>query len=598
MMDKASRRVSGRERGHKLALLIGYAALTIAILAAYSKPASGYEVSIYGATPILYWIGFSIAVLVAIGISVVAYDTRQGSLALLLAALGVLTVFALPIIRGYFFYGHGDSLVHLGWVKDIADGTLDPQNLIYPGFHLVTVFLAKLGGVEMTQSTLYISFASKLMYVLFVPLALYTLFEDRKAVFVGVFSAFLLLPINHISTHDHFHTFSMTILFSPFIYYLLFAQVTRQYRDASLPSFLSPTSFILPLASIGVVLFHPQAALNVLIIFGTITVVRLAYVRLRPESSVSQMGAIYGQFVIIAVVFALWAGQFDNTYRVLDLIITGVQETIAGNEQAGEVIQDRGESSRQVGTSLFELFVKLFGVSFVYTLLAGGLVLSVLSPRIKARSGDADGVVTYLAYGGLVLVPFIGVHFLGDTDAYLFRQVGFAMVIVNILGAIALYNISNIPARRWLRPAAAVSTVLVLAISLMVVFSSPFIALPNSQVTQTEMEGYDTLFDQQDDELQVMGIRTGGGTFADALQYNTSQWPNDPVLNETVFRNGVDGASYEGSQYLAISEYDRTRDIEVYRGFRYPESGFEYVETAPGANRIQTNGDVNVYYLE
>ncbi len=599
-MNVSGTRTSNRRRyGLKLALIVGFGALAFAFLTAHNNPATGYEISVYTQSPLLYWVALSVALLVAIAVSILAYDNRLGTLALVLAVMGVLSIFALPIIRGYFFYGHGDSLHHLGWAKDIADGVLDPRDIIYPGFHMISVFFSKFGGIDMPLTMMYVTLLVKLLYVVFVPLTLYVLYSNRKAIFIGVFSGFLLMPINHISTHEHFHTFSMTVLFTVFVYYLLFAHVTKKHVDESLPRLISPTGMLLPVALVAVVFFHPQAAFNVLLLFGTITLVQFVYRLRSKDHAVSQMRGIYGQFILLAIVFALWAGQFENTYRVLDLMITGVQETITGNEEAGEVIQQRSSSTVAVGTSLTEMFVKLFGVSTIYSLLAGGLILSVLSSRFQAQSQKTDGVVIYFAYGGLVLVPFVGLHFLGDIDAYLFRQFGFGMVLVTILGAIALFHVSSTPFRRDWRPVLGVATVVVLAAGLLIAFSSPFILLPNAQVTETEMDGYDTLLENQDRDVRVFGgLRGHAGRFIDALQYSEDGRDQRAVMfNGTTFNEGLSGV-YDTDKYLVVSQYDRTQELDVYNGFRFDERGFERLQTTNGIHRIQSNGDVGVYYID
>jgi hypothetical protein len=585
--------------GLKGALIVGFGALAFAFATAHNNPATGYEISIYADTPLLYWVGLSIALLIAIGVAIVAYDSRLGFLALLIAVLGVLSIFALPIIRGYLFYGHGDSLNHLGWARDIADGMLAPQEMIYPGFHMISVFFAAFGGVEMTQSMLYVTLLVKLLYIVFIPLALYVLYSNRKAIFIGVFSGFLLMPINHISTHEHFHTSSMTILFTAFIYYLLFAHVTKKHVDEALPRFLSPTGLVLPVALVALVFLHPQAAFNVLLLFGTISLVQFIYRRRSQEHTISQMRCIYGQFILLAVVFALWAGQFENTYRVLDLMITGVQETILGNEEAGEIVQQRTESSSALGASVVEMFVKLFGVSTIYSLLAGGLILSVLSSRFQSLSEKADGVVIYFACGGLALIPLLGLHFMGDIDAYLFRQVGFGMVLVTVLGAIAIFHATSTSLQRDLRPALGVATVVVLSAALLIAFSSPFILLPNAQITETEMNGYDTLLENQDTEVSMLGgVRGSSGRFINALQYSEADRNRGFALfTATEFNEGMTGV-YDTDKYLVISEYDRTQDTEVYNGFRYSEQGFERLQTTDSIHRIQSNGDVTVYYID
>jgi len=350
---------------------------------------------------------------------------------------------------------------------------------------------------------------------------------------------------------------------------------------------------------VALVFLHPQAAFNVLLLFGTISLVQFIYRRRSQEHTISQMRGIYGQFILLAVVFALWAGQFENTYRVLDLMITGVQETILGNEEAGEIVQQRTESSSALGASVVEMFVKLFGVSTIYSLLAGGLILSVLSSRFQSLSEKADGVVIYFACGGLALIPLLGLHFMGDIDAYLFRQVGFGMVLVTVLGAIAIFHATSTSLQRDLRPALGVATVVVLSAALLIAFSSPFILLPNAQITETEMNGYDTLLENQDTEVSMLGgVRGSSGRFINALQYSEADRNRGFALfTATEFNEGMTGV-YDTDKYLVISEYDRTQDTEVYNGFRYSEQGFERLQTTDSIHRIQSNGDVNVYYID
>ncbi|MFC7028082.1 hypothetical protein ACFQH8_12570 [Halomicroarcula sp. GCM10025710] len=238
-------------------------------------------------------------------------------------------------------------------------------------------------------------------------------------------------------------------------------------------------------------------------------------------------------------------------------------------------------------------------MSTIYSLLAGGLILSVLSSRFQAQSQKTDGVVIYFAYGGLVLVPFVGLHFLGDIDAYLFRQFGFGMVLVTILGAIALFHVSSTPFRRDWRPVLGVATVVVLAAGLLIAFSSPFILLPNAQVTETEMDGYDTLLENQDRDVRVFGgLRGHAGRFIDALQYSEDGRDQRAVMfNGTTFNEGLSGV-YDTDKYLVVSQYDRTQELDVYNGFRFDERGFERLQTTNGIHRIQSNGDVGVYYID
>lgn len=591
----------GRRLARRSALAVGYLMLAVAFVAAVSSRATGYELSIYTASPTLFWVGFAVAMCVAIVISVTAYDTLDGALALALAVLAMAGVFALPVLRGYYFYGHGDSLVHLGWAKAFVAGILEPTELIYPGSHLFAGLLAAAAGIPLREALMLVALLFKLLFVVSVPLAVYTMYRNRYAVFLGGFSALLLLPVNHISFHEFFHTFSLTGMFTPFVLYLLFAHVTGRHADPSLPSRLTATSLLLPAVSAALVILHPQAAFNVLIIFGSIVAVQVGYRWLHPSHTISQSRGIHGQFVVLFVVFALWVGQFENTYRTLELMFTSIQGVVMGSEQAGGIIQQRATSSTSIGISPVELFVKLFGVSALYVLLSVGVVLRKLGGHRLDPFKNADTAVMYFAYSGVVLVPFIVVHFLGEIDAYLFRHIGFAMVIGTILGTIALCHLSAVGIGDRLggvgtRSVVGVVAAVVLVLSVLVVFGSPYIVQPNSQVTQPEMEGYGQLYDHQDDDVPITGLGRNGERFVGALLYEGNVTFGLP-MNGTVFNNRLP-EHYETDRYLAVSEYDRTRELDVYRELRYTRTGLRRLQTTPGIHRVQTNGDLNVYYID
>src|SRR6056297_2167584 len=97
--DAATRRRSLE----KVALVVGFLAIAVAIVTAYRSPATGYEQSIYRATPTTYWIGTGVAALLGIVVAVTATHRRRDA-AHLLVVLAVLSAIALPAIRGYYFY--------------------------------------------------------------------------------------------------------------------------------------------------------------------------------------------------------------------------------------------------------------------------------------------------------------------------------------------------------------------------------------------------------------------------------------------------------------------------------------------------------------
>jgi len=100
------------------ALTLGFLALTAALVSARTNPAVGYEVSVYRATPVAVWAGLGVAFVVSLVVSLFE-RSRLRWVGLALGGTAALTVFALPLIRGYYYYGANDAMTHLGWVRDL-----------------------------------------------------------------------------------------------------------------------------------------------------------------------------------------------------------------------------------------------------------------------------------------------------------------------------------------------------------------------------------------------------------------------------------------------------------------------------------------------
>lgn len=586
---------------YKLLLLIGYSAVVVAILSAYSSPAVNYEISIYTETVAAFWIGTGIALVISVVISVRAYNHRLGSGALLLAVLSALSIFALPIIRGYFFYGRGDPLTHLGWVKWIADSTMSPTDLLYPGAHIVSLFLSNVGGIDVRHSMLLVTVLFKLVFILFIPLSLILLYRNRKMLFIGAYSAILLLPINNLGTHEHFHVSSLTILLSPVIFYLVFKHMTYYDGYDKLPYNITPISFLSLPALAALVFFHPQVALMIIVMFGGIIV---SQITLRWSSShhyMHQFRGIYGQFVFLSIIFVLWATQFGQIFLVTEHIITGIEDLVTGTEDVSPEVQGQGESAEGVGESVLVLFLKLFGVAALYTLLSGFLVLRQFIKTPQEQTEKTDGIVLHVTTGGVVLLPLVVLHAFGLASMFLFRVVGFGMVIITVLGAIELFRISETSILDTLgvlkHPVLSIGTIVILAAALIVVFGSPYVVLENDHVTETEFRGYETAFEQRHPAVEIIGIRASPGRFVDAHQYSRGEIQLGVAPTETEFEEPLPQV-YQSDQFLAVSQADRTREVEVFREIRYSDSGFAQLETTPAVHRVQTNGDLDMYYIE
>lgn len=654
----------------EVALIAGYLAFIVGIIAAYTSPADGYELSIYTGTPLAFWVALVLVGLVSVTVSL--YDDRYLPAGLLLGGLGAASVAGLPLIRGYHFLGRADSLVHLGLTRSIDIGN-DPLDLLYPGSHLVATSVSKVAAIDVPRAMMLVLWVYTLVFFVGVALCVWTLIPDRRALAVGAFSAFLLLPINTVSTHLHFHTYSIGMLFVPFVLFLAFTHLiggdpwertverigdgggtathdplayggTTGVSVASLQ--VVPTSYLLPTTSVALVLFHPQIALNVMLLFGGISVAQHWYRRYRPNRRLANYRLLTYQTAFLLVMFAVWILAHDWAFvSTAESMIESVTNFIAGTGETAPRVGSQTDSAKDIGVSIGELFAKLFGVSLVYAFLAAGVVVGWLTGYLgRPSSGGSPGVsietgrdITALFSVGLfALLPFFALHFVGSISTYLFRHVGFLMMLATVFGAVGLRYLlwgddaATSPSARLrsvgsrldgLVPGSrAVLTVLVVLLavsfSLVTVFPSPYIYSPGTHVSEGEMDGYQNAFASQSPEAAVWfgGVRHSSERYEVAL-YGAASAPWDrqvmpppkksaPVPESAMLNSLI--AFYENhpeeivqrDHYFVVAEADRQREVGAYRELRYSEASFEAVEAQPNVGKVRDNGEFTVYFVD
>lgn len=612
--------MSTTDRVRKLALIAGSVALSVGVLAAHRSPATSYELSIYASTPTLVWIGVGVAFLTGALVAITA-RVRSGVWAAGVGLVGgaTVTVFGLPLLRGYEFYGVGDSLSHVGWAQEIAAGAQDPTNLLYPGVHSLTVFVGRVSGVPMTQANMVVALvAIPLVFLLFVPLAAEIVAATPRAYTIGLLVAALFVPINNISVHPNTHPASQGILLFAFLLYLALAYTTgaldagrrdrahdstggRQNSSvSSWPVTVTRAGVLLVLASAAIVFVHPQQALNVALVFAAIAVVQFLARRYGTNRVVTTHRPLYVHTAVLLAVFLAWTPRFE---RAQGAFVGTFESLLQSGPSAGGVVAQRSASLTVLGGSLPELFAKLFGVATVVSALAAGL----LGVGLYRHYRDTDTLVGYVAAG---LVPVVGVFLVvlasNAGDMY-FRYHGFIMVPVCILAAAALARAHNWAVDRGsARAGAAIVVVLLLGLAplgALVIHPSPYVYQSTQHVTASELDGFASAFEHREDGVEFAGVRGGPRRFVD-YHYGTERarttlsFPGyRDAIPPSVFVAGNYTDAFGEPRYLVLTERGYEREVDLYGGLRYPESGFRALKTAPDVNHVRASDGVHVYVV-
>ncbi|MCL9818088.1 hypothetical protein [Natronocalculus amylovorans] len=583
-----------------IALTVGFISLGIGVLVAYTNPATEYELSIYASTPLVFWI----AVIFATAVSMAAVASQKDKVltasGYILALGSVISVVSLPLIRNYYYYGAGDSMSHLGWAREIGSGVLSPLGLLYPGTHITANYMSEVSGMGLTQALQWIPMVIyPLIGMVSIGMCIAYLTDSRWGLPVGIFSGLLLVPINKLSVHIISHPSSQAILFFGFVLFLLFLFLTQQSER----TLLSPISLLLLLVALSMVFIHPQEAMMMIVTLLTIAGVQLVFRRKRPSSEIAGQPLPILHGLAALSLFAVWVPQHARPVDRFSFVLDSFFEQ---GSTTGTEVEARTGSLATLGASVEELFVKLFLVTLIFSLLGIVLLLLNLRGNLPDTETQRNSIITYLTVVFFPLTMAVGVVFLANQGDHYFRFFGFLMVPVTIVGGVALVELFSTLDLRLPRAATVSSFVIIfmllLSMQAAAFHASPYMYQPNKQVTEASFDGYEFAFEHRNEETAFLSFRKGPRRFIDAYY---GRYTARAGLDFPGYRHGVTGevfnsnisTHYDEDRYFVVRDTNYKNEVIMYDGLQYTQEGFDQLERQRSIHKVTDNGEVRLYLI-
>ncbi|WP_226007304.1 hypothetical protein [Natrinema salinisoli] len=594
MSSQRSQTTTPKESG---ALAVGFLALAGAIGVAHVTPADGYELSLYAGTPTTVWILLGVSFCLSLAVALATTAPWYRRLSLCLGAGAAIAFVGMPVLRGYHFISGGDALTHLGWARGIRDGMFSPLELRYPGLHTVSTLFSTALGIDLTHAMMLVIVLLFGLFFLFVALSTDLVFENRYSVTVGAFSAFLLLPITTLSTFVTPHPMSQSILFSAVIVYSLLKYMQGNQVAAS----VSSLGVLLAMLSIAVVLYHPQLAAHLLVVFVGICAVQFLFRRFGSTTPIATHRSVYGQTAILTGGFLLWVANHGLLVDVIRFhLVSTLEYFLGGTGSAGDAIDSQSNSIAQIGGSVVEIVLKLLGPSLVFGVLAALLVGWTLIENDGRLLRETEGVIHYFTVALVGLGGLFAVYFFGSTEKMYFRVFGFTLLFITIMGAAAIaYGMDALSKNRSTTAVHSIAVLgfgVLLVVSLLAVFPSPYIYGTSPHVTTQAMDGHETAFDRGDDDIPYIGIRSGPNRYVDATTGDLERTERYEGISGPEIEEGI-SRQYEDDRYLVVKQRDLDRELIAFKELRYTEAQLNSIESQPGVNRVQTNGGFELYHV-
>lgn len=577
-----------------------------------TPPATGYEISIYDAYPISFWV--LLITTIACGIVILIHQAFDEKLSRWwMAGFSVilfsnLLILLLPVARGYVTFGRADVLAHIGYIAEILFTghfpLTGPKADYYPALHILCADLSLATGLTPEQLAELIP----VLFFMFYIISIYLLAKEvathwRQVLLITTFGSLLLFQHNvgNVMLAPAVQCFYLC----PFTLFLFFkTQKIGNNLSHALPFIL--TLLFLPL-------FHPgEGSAFMILIFMCLGFSSWLYRRIKKTNQVDETSVMLSRsisfFMPGLILFTIWFVWFSSFFAFARTIIPIWEWVIyhSGPTTAinyGAILAEANLSSIE----FMKLFFKMYGQIAIHCLF--GLVISIavwnrfLMPKKKITPPLFIFSILFIVFGILLFVAFFSNIWVNYNRAM--RYVIFTATFLNGFG---LYCLSK---KRYKKISTIFLTITLIIITCLGVFNtfpSPLTIASNSQVTKMEMTGTSYFLAYQDNNLPVHHFSFDPVRFISALIGHQNITQN--ILSATLpidhfgyAENKTYGESYAINSYFVDSQISRLFYPILYPEYenlwRFTPRDFQKLDHYdPSVSRTYSNGEFWVYYVQ
>ena len=577
------------ENSIKILYIFAFISILCALIVIICTPAANsYEISIYSAFPWFFWVFLIFPICIGLA-SVVQFANSQNKshlwiIGILMILLSNFIVLTLQLSRGYALYGNGDTLSHIGYIKDIFyNGHISIQSY-YPVFHVLISMLSSISSISYMNLILCFPAVFSVVYTILIYILAKKLFNKKFTVMIAVALGSILLLMGY---HTYFSVNALTLFIFPLILYLIVSNFKERKASYSL---------LITIFFIWLVFAHMLVATFMLIILISIPIWKYLYnakINNKEDSKVPTKEAILLLLISIIVWFSytsIWGSTIRN-------IFNWMQGEIAYTPMADL-------SNVVVKLNFYEiisLIIKLYG-GYILIGIVCVIGLFFVLKKIKKVSWDEFFVfgLLFFIFPLLILLffaPASGVDFL--------RPLRFLSVPLCLFGALSIYYISNIKKLKPITKNSIIILVLIIpaVIGIFNVHTSPFIMQPNQQVTAAEISGMEFYFNEKDPNIKTMGINSRyrfsfliyGYSEGDQRLKKYLDFPE--LINTYYVGDHFENIStIKYPRYVVFSKSDQLLYTQVWKTNRFTNEDFKNIENESYLDYVYSNGDLKVFY--
>ncbi len=571
--------------GRALALpaAVGAAAQAYCLALIHSYQPQGYALDVYALLPVSYWVALGMVALAGTFLALEARQLARGAgMTLMLAAFTQAVL--LPRSLGFFSYGRGDQLTHLGTVRAILRTGHVGTDVIYPAAHFEGAVLALVPGVSVGQAAFLVGLGGSFCLALGL-VAVVRFFVGSGSSLAGLAVA-TSIPLYagwlHFTMLPNFVFFAL----APLLILALLRTTTRA----------SPAWRIVLLVFVLAIPFgHPVVLVFCLFAILVVALANGLYTAGRRIDG----QPILGYAALLVVTFMPWfmhsVGYQRRFAEILAAFRGGSTEAVVA-----EGI-DKGAALNPTAGELFRLAV-FYGGRYVIPMAVIGLWLL---PRLRRRAWREREPGTGLMVAWFIALVFFQVALVGNR---FFSQnpnralnVNYVIFAILPLFVAALRSFLGAGNRQVRQMATAVLLTMMFMITTLGAIDSPLIVKPSQAVAHNEIAAAEWVFDNRRTDLIYDNLGGFGTRFGDYLLSRDERKaslavPNRPRTPDH-FGYDEDWIGTTGSKYIAVTSLGEDLYQTLYeRVGRYTKEDFERLDQDVRLHRVYSTSDARFYY--
>jgi hypothetical protein len=283
-----------------------------------------------------------------------------------------------------------------------------------------------------------------------------------------------------------------------------------------------------------------------------------------------------------------------------------------GGEVAAPIVSDTPTIFEKLNMGYMDiiiLFIKLFGHNLVFIIFSTVSIIIIFKEQLYQSKNTNLFLLSSVFILGVLSELF---NMIGIVQLSVTRALSYPIAVSPIFVGYILYKFKTSNINKLFK--FLIVVLLIVVSSIIGIFSlhpSPYTELPNDQVTDMELIGMKWFYDFKNSEIGFIGIETGY-RFADAiLGPNTRQMRGDmpkwlyytPYIVPDHFnytQNKMFGESFEKDKYMVLTKFSKvlyTTGAWQVVG-RFTESDFSNLNYDKSVNKLYTNGDLEVHYVD